>query len=65
MGGPNSPVFAVRLVCCPLTTVFGLDSLTRRDGHGVAATTGASLVGVVVVVATGGRETVNNLISLS
>ena len=56
MGGPNSPVFAVRLVCRPLATMFGLDSLTRRDGHGVTATTGASLVGVVVVVATGGRE---------
>ena len=55
MGGPDSHMFAVRLVCRPLATMFGLDSFTRRDRHGVTATTGASLVGVVVVVATGER----------
>ena len=65
MGGSDSHMFAVRLVCRPLATMFALDSFTRREGHGVTATTGASLVGVVVVVPTGGRDgTVNNLLSL-
>ena len=59
MGGPDSHMFAVCLLCCLLTTVFALDSFTRREGHRVTATTGASLVGVMVVVVTGGR-TVNN-----
>ena len=62
MGGPDSHMFAVCLLCCLLTTVFALESFTRREGHRVTATTGASLVGVMVVVVTGGR-TVNNLLS--
>ena len=55
VGGPNSQMFAMCLLCCLLTTVFTLDSFTRREGHRVTATTGASLVGVMVVVATGRR----------